>query len=115
MRETPFMARCANSCAFGTIHEAKLQFTDKDNKSIQMSRHLYGLIITNMFKLSRVFAELFGKQQIFFCQLPAHADICVLVGADKGVQVYAAGEGREGRSVLGGELLHELRNIIAGG
>ena len=44
--------------AFGTIHEAKLQFTDKDNKSIQMSRHLYGLIITNMFKLSRVFVFL---------------------------------------------------------
>ena len=102
MKETSFMARCANSCAFDTIHEAKLQFTDKDDKSIQMSRHLHGLIITNAFNLSRGFAELFGKQQIFFCQLIAHANICVLVWADEGVQMHSAGEGGERRRVLRG-------------
>lgn len=74
----------------------------KTNKSIQMSRHLYRLIITNMFNLSRVSAKLFGKQQIFLCQFITHPQVRVLVGADKRVQMHAAGKGGEGRRILGG-------------
>ena len=93
MKETSFMARCANSCAFGAIYEAKLQFTAKNDKPIQMSRHMYRLIIANMFELSRTFAELFGKQQIFFCQFTAHPQVCVLIGAYESVQVHSTCEG----------------------